>query len=105
VIDNLFSNAVKYSLDGGTIQVSLQCQDDCAVLDVVDAGPGLGDTDKDKIFEAFYQGDSPSGGYAMKGNGLGLAIVREYLSAHEGTIELVDDLPSGAHFRVTLPVR
>jgi two-component system sensor histidine kinase GlrK len=103
VIDNLFSNAVKYSPDGGTIHVSLQCQDACAVLDVVDAGPGLDETDKDKIFEAFYQGESPSEGTAVKGNGLGLAIVREYLSAHEGTIELVDDLPSGAHFRVTLP--
>jgi two-component system, NtrC family, sensor histidine kinase GlrK len=103
VIDNLFSNAVKYSPDGSTIHVSLQCQDECAVLDVVDAGPGLDETDKDKIFEAFYQGESPSEGAAMKGNGLGLAIVREYLNAHEGTIELVDDLPSGAHFRVTLP--
>ena len=105
VIDNLFSNAVKYSPDGGRIHVSLQRQDNCAVLDVVDTGPGLDETDKDKIFEAFFQGASPSGGSALKGNGLGLAIAREYLSAHEGTIELVDDLPSGAHFRVTLPMR
>lgn len=103
VIDNLFSNAVKYSPDGGMIHVSLQCQDERAVLDVVDAGPGLDETDKDKIFEAFYQGESPSEGSAIKGNGLGLAIAREYLNAHEGTIELVDDLPSGAHFRVILP--
>jgi two-component system sensor histidine kinase GlrK len=103
VIDNLFSNAVKYSPEGGTIQVSLQRQDDCAVLDVVDAGPGLDDTDKDKIFEAFYQGEIRSEGSVMQGNGLGLAIVREYLSAHEGTIELLDHLPGGAHFRVTLP--
>ena len=103
VIDNILSNAVKFSPDGSTIQISLQRRDNCAVLDMVDTGPGIAPHDQDKIFNAFYQGDVPSQGY-LKGNGLGLAIARDYLMAHHGSIELIDDRPSGAHFRVTLPV-
>ncbi len=104
IIDNLLSNAVKYSPDGGMIRVSLRHQDNRAVLDVVDAGPGIPPEDKDNVFEAFYQGAILSEGY-IKGNGLGLAIVREYVAAHHGTVEIVDDRCSGAHFRVTFPVR
>jgi two-component system sensor histidine kinase GlrK len=103
VIDNLLSNAVKFSPDGSTILVSLERRDNCAVLDVIDSGPGIALHERDKVFNAFYQGDVPAQGY-LKGNGLGLAIAREYLMAHHGIIELIDDRSSGAHFRVTLPV-
>lgn len=103
VIDNLLSNAVKYSPNGGVIHVSLQRQNGHAVLDVVDSGPGIETSEKDKVFEAFYQSGHNPQAY-VKGNGLGLAIAREYLSAHQGMIEVVDRPTSGAHFRVTLPV-
>jgi two-component system sensor histidine kinase GlrK len=103
VIDNLVSNAVKYSPEGGTIQITLRSRDDHAVLDVVDDGMGISPTEKHKIFDPFYQrGPTPDG--HLKGNGLGLAIAREYLTAHNGTIDAIDHAGSGAHFRVILPV-
>lgn len=103
VIDNLLSNALKYSPDGGKIRITLERRDDSAVLDVMDSGPGIGPREKDKVFEAFYQGAGSQGGH-IEGSGLGLSIAREYLVAHQGTIEVVDDTSRGAHFRVKLPV-
>lgn len=103
VMDNLFSNAVKYSPDGGKIHVTLQSRDAHAVLDVIDDGPGIPAAERDKIFDPFFQGGSSPAGY-LKGNGLGLAIAREYLTAHHGTIQAVDYLGHGAHFRVRLPL-
>ncbi len=103
VIDNLVSNAVKYSPEGGTIHITLQGRDDHAILDVIDDGMGVPQAEKHKIFDPFYQRGSTPNGY-LKGNGLGLAIVREYITAHHGTIDVVDRLGNGAHFRVRLPV-
>ncbi len=103
VIDNLFSNAVKYSPDGGKIHVTLQSRDAYAVLDVIDDGTGIPKTEQHKIFDPFYQrGRSPDS--YLKGSGLGLAIAREYLTAHHGTIEVIERAGNGAHFRVRLPV-
>jgi two-component system sensor histidine kinase GlrK len=104
VIDNLMSNALKYSPDGGKIRITLQRSNGCAVLDVMDSGPGIALTEKDRVFEAFYQVQQRQGGH-IEGSGLGLSIAREYLMAHQGTIELIDDVSQGAHFRVTLPVQ
>ena len=104
VIDNLLSNAVKYSPDGGKISISLKRGPERAILDVIDSGPGIDKKDKDKVFEPFYQGHMEHDG-PVKGNGIGLSIAREYLIAHNGSIEIIDDLPKGTHFRVTLPVK
>jgi two-component system sensor histidine kinase GlrK len=104
VIDNLMSNALKYSPDGGKIRITLQRHNGCAVLDVMDSGPGIALTERDRVFEAFYQGQQRQGRH-IEGSGLGLSIAREYLMAHQGTIELIDDVSPGAHFRVTLPVQ
>jgi len=101
-IDNLLSNAVKYSARGGTIKVALTQDTDSVVLDVVDSGPGIAAQDKPRVFEAFYQGMAAYEGH-VKGSGLGLAIAREYVTAHQGRLEIVDDVSQGAHFRMTLP--
>ena len=103
VIDNIVSNAVKFSPEGGTIHITLQTRDANAILDVIDDGRGISKTDKHKIFEPFYQKGPTPDGY-LKGNGLGLAIAFEYLTSHNGTIEVIDRSRNGAHFRVSLPV-
>ncbi|MEQ6341510.1 MAG: ATP-binding protein [Gammaproteobacteria bacterium] len=125
IIDNLLSNAVNYTPHQGTIMIRLrrmesagkQCKTDnqhegavkpgadVAVLDVADSGPGINPSERHKVFETFYRGSIPHDGY-IKGTGLGLSIAKEYVMAHGGSIELVEDgtLASGAHFRVTLPV-
>ncbi len=101
IVDNLISNAVKYSPVKGVIDIALARRDDCAVVDVRDQGPGIDSDERDRVFDAFYQGRAQSTG-PVKGSGLGLSITREFVNLHHGTIEVVDDSP-GAHFRLTLP--
>jgi len=101
-IDNLVSNAVKYSMRGGTIRAALTHEAGDVILDISDTGPGIADEDKPRVFEAFYQGAAAYEGH-VKGSGLGLAIAREYVAAHHGQLEIVDDVSQGAHFRLTLP--
>jgi two-component system sensor histidine kinase GlrK len=105
IVDNLVSNAVKYSPRGGSIRVELSQRDGFAALDVVDQGTGVDPEERQRIFESFYQGRPPAEG-KVKGSGLGLAIAREYALAHGGRIEAVDraDGRPGAHFRLLLPL-
>jgi len=104
VVDNLLSNAVKYTPEGGTVRLKARSTDGALWLDVCDSGPGIEPAEKDKVFDAFYRGESVSNG-PIHGSGLGLAIAREFVEAHQGRLELVS-VPGqkGAHFRVTLPL-
>lgn len=100
MLDNLLSNAIKYSPDRGLISMKLYKEGADAVLEVLDEGPGIPPVDREKIFEAFYRGaDAPVA--AIKGSGLGLSIVKEYVQLHKGRIEVLDG--PGAHFRVRFP--
>lgn len=101
IVDNLLSNAIKYSPPGGRVKISLSEDGDKAVVDVLDQGPGILPEEREKIFEAFYQGKVPARGH-VKGSGLGLFIIREFIKLHHGIIELVNE-PAGAHFRILLP--
>jgi two-component system sensor histidine kinase GlrK len=103
VVDNLISNAVKFSPFNGTIRLLVRLRGTDAIIDVTDQGPGIPAAERDKVFEPFYQGRTEYSG-SVKGTGLGLAIVREYVEAHGGYAEVMDDENSGAHLRVTLPV-
>ncbi|HSO07118.1 MAG TPA: ATP-binding protein [Pelomicrobium sp.] len=103
VVDNLLSNALKFTPKGGRIELALHREDDRAVIDVVDSGPGIGPEERDRIFRPFMQGRALQSG-PVKGTGLGLSIVHEYVTAHGGTVEVVDRPPPGAQFRVTLPL-
>lgn len=105
ILDNLISNAVKFTPDGGTI--TLRAAYDEAgqhlVLDVADTGPGIPHDERPRIFEAFYQGATPQGGL-VRGTGIGLSVVQEFVHAHGGAIEIVDGEFPGAHLRVRLPL-
>jgi two-component system, NtrC family, sensor histidine kinase GlrK len=105
VVDNLVSNAIKYSPRSGVIDLRLGSEGGDAVLDVIDQGPGVAPDDRGRIFDSFYQGLAPAEG-RVKGSGLGLAIAREYAIAHGGRIELKDraDGERGAWFRLWLPL-
>lgn len=102
IIDNLFTNALKYSPEEGSITLHLYAEDGQAVFEIMDQGPGIPHTEWDRVFEAFYQGSIPPV-RAYDGTGLGLAIVREYVLASGGTIELCES-EEGACFRVSLPL-
>jgi two-component system sensor histidine kinase GlrK len=84
----------------GLISIKLYEQAGDAVFEVLDEGPGIARTEREKIFEAFYRGaDVPVS--AIKGSGLGLSIVKEYVLLHKGSIEVLDG--PGAHFRIRFP--
>lgn len=102
VVANLVSNAIKYSPDGGMISLALRREGEHVVFDVKDAGPGIPPGDRDRVFDWFYQGAGVPHG-RIQGSGLGLAIAKEFVVAHGGRIEVVDESGGGAHFRVTLP--
>ncbi|MCS6947464.1 MAG: HAMP domain-containing histidine kinase [Steroidobacteraceae bacterium] len=104
IIDNLLSNAIKYSPKGGTIFVRGDAVERDIVIDVADCGGGIAPEERARIFEAFYTGRAPQGG-RLRGTGIGLSVVMEFVNAHGGTIQIVDGEYPGAHFRVRMPQR
>ncbi len=104
VLDNLVSNAVKYSPEGGIISLEVHAEADKIAIEVGDAGPGIAAEDRERVFEWFFQGKLGHQG-PVKGSGLGLAIAREFVLAHRGSIEVIAERAPGAHFRVSLPIQ
>jgi two-component system sensor histidine kinase GlrK len=103
VLDNLLSNALKYSPRGGTIFIHARADRDVLMLDVADTGPGITKEERGAIFDAFYSGRAPTAGH-LKGTGIGLSVVSEFVQAHGGSIEIVDGMFPGAHFRIRIPL-
>ena len=103
VIDNLLSNAFKFSPDGGRIVVSgevIEPNRDRVRLVVEDTGAGIATADLAKIFKKFRQGRT--GG--RKGTGLGLTIVELLVNAHHGTVRVESEVGKGSRFIVELPI-
>jgi two-component system, NtrC family, sensor histidine kinase GlrK len=100
-VGNLLSNAIRFSPQGGVIRLVLLDLPGRASLDIIDQGPGVAESDRDRIFEPFYRGERQPQG-AVRGTGIGLSIVHEYIVAHGGRIELLPQR-QGAHFRIELP--
>lgn len=101
---NLVDNAIKYTPAGSTIVVGARREGDMVRISVADDGPGVSDTDKERIFDRFQTGSTlrcPADG--TRSFGLGLALCRSIAEAHGGAIEVRDNVPSGAVFSFTLP--
>jgi two-component system sensor histidine kinase TctE len=79
---NLIDNALRYTQKGGTVTVQCGTRNGAAWLAVEDDGPGIAETERDKVFARFYRGESQAG----DGSGLGLAIVREICSLHRASV-------------------
>jgi two-component system, NtrC family, sensor histidine kinase GlrK len=103
ILENLLSNAIKYSPRGGVIVVRAGASDEDLVLEVADSGPGVAPEERARIFDAFYTGRAPSG--HVKGTGIGLSVLNEFVNVHQGTVEIVDGEFAGAHFRIRMPLR
>ena len=102
VLENLLSNAIKFTPHGGTIHLHAYPDGQTTVIDFADTGPGIAPDERDKVFEAFYSGNAPQGG-PLKGTGIGLSVVREFVEAHGGTVDIVTGQYPGAHLRIRLP--
>ncbi len=101
--DNLLSNALKFTPEGGRIEVSVSEQDGKCVLEVSDSGLGIPKAERGRLFERFFR-TSEATERAIPGTGLGLAISRAIVEAHGGVIDVVDRDGPGATFRVELPL-
>ncbi len=100
-LSNLVANAIAFSPPGGEVRLSLGTHGDTVRIDCTDQGPGVLPEEAERIFDPFVQG-SRSAQRSGKGNGLGLAIVREFVTAHGGRVAALDSA-RGAHFRIELP--
>lgn len=103
VISNLLENALRYTPDGGRIDVDLIVlnQDVCVI--VRDNGPGFPTESLPHLFERFYRAD-PSRSRASGGSGLGLSVVRAIIKQHAGTVQATNAVTGGAHLELQLPL-
>lgn len=99
VWNNLFSNAFKFTDDGGSVRLSLHADGAYAVIKVADTGCGISQEVGERIFEKFYQGDNS---HSTEGNGLGLALVKRVINIIGGEIGVESALGKGTTFTVRL---
>jgi two-component system OmpR family sensor kinase len=110
VLSNLVTNALTHTPAGTPVALALRAEEDDAVLEVSDRGPGLTPDQAERVFERFYRVDkartrrAASSGESHRGAGLGLAIVAALVAAHQGTVEVQTAPGEGATFRVRLPL-
>lgn len=104
LLDNLVSNAIKYTPENGSITITVDKLDDEWVqVAVEDTGVGIKKKDLNRIFERFYRVDKARS-RSMGGTGLGLSIAREIVRAHGGVISIQSDPPQGTRVSFTLPM-
>jgi two-component system sensor histidine kinase VicK len=104
VLDNLVSNAIKFTADGGHIQIHVSSIDQVSLeISVKDNGIGIPKKDLNRIFERFYRVDKARS-RNMGGTGLGLSIAREIIRAHNGEIEIESEYSRGTKVTFTLPI-
>jgi signal transduction histidine kinase len=103
IIFNLLSNSIKFTPSGGAIEVNIYDKTDNIVISVKDTGLGIPIEKQSSIFEKFFQVDK-SLSRNREGSGIGLSIVKELVSLHDGNIELNSTLGKGSEFRIELPV-
>jgi two-component system sensor histidine kinase BaeS len=101
VVSNLLSNAARYCRAGDTVTVGVAACDGQARLVVSDTGPGISPDDLPHVFDRLWRGQ---GADRVGGSGIGLAVVRELVTAHGGRVEATSDGRSGTHVTVTLPL-
>jgi two-component system NtrC family sensor kinase len=102
MLDNLMSNAIKYTPNGGKIELKVEMQAQEVILQIRDTGPGIPPADQPHIFEKFYRGSNVPRG--VGGAGLGLAIVKSIMDSHGGRIWVDSVLGQGSTFTVVLPL-
>ena len=102
VLTNLLLNGMKYSAENSTIRLKIALESQCLIFKVENQGIGIPQAEQERIFEPFFRASNAS---KIKGNGLGLAIVQEYVNLCGGTITLENNLPAKTIFKVTIPLK
>lgn len=102
LLGNVVGNAIKFSPDGGTVDVALTAHAARVEVVVTDHGPGIAAHEQDRLFTDFFRSEDPAA-QARAGSGLGLAIVERIARRHGGRVAVVSEHGAGSTFRVTLP--
>jgi signal transduction histidine kinase len=102
LLDNLISNAIKFTPEGGRVEVRASPTENGVLLEVVDTGMGLGAEEAELVFDRFFR-SARVVAQQLPGTGLGLFIARAIVEAHDGTIVASDRESGGASFRIELP--
>lgn len=103
VINNLISNAIKFTPDGGSIEIKTRIESDLFILTVQDSGSGIPGGKEEVIFERFHRLSRPEEEY-VEGMGVGLELSQTLAKLHNGNIEAVAGIDKGALFQLTLPL-
>jgi signal transduction histidine kinase len=103
LLDNLVSNAIKFTPEGGRVDVRIRTVKNRAVLEVRDSGMGIPAGEQEFLFQRFFRTSSATE-QAIQGTGLGLAISKAIVEAHSGRITVASEEGAGTTFRVTLPL-
>jgi signal transduction histidine kinase/DNA-binding response OmpR family regulator/ligand-binding sensor domain-containing protein len=106
VLINLISNAIKYNIKGGDVEVKVHEQDNHVYFTIRDTGPGISVDLQEKIFEAFYHNPSVVGenGAFAKSTGIGLSLTKSLVKLHKGKIDLNSRVGKGSVFTVIIPI-
>jgi signal transduction histidine kinase len=102
VLTNLIDNAIKYSPEGGAVEIRLDSQNGECLIEVADEGLGIPSSELERIFEKFYRLD-PQQTRGVGGSGLGLYICRELVARMNGRLEVDSEPGQGSRFTVALP--
>jgi signal transduction histidine kinase len=103
LLDNLVSNAIKFTPEGGEVRVSVGALNGAVRLEVADTGIGIPVEDQQRLFERFFRA-STAADSQIQGTGLGLYIARAIVEAHGGEITFESEAGRGTAFRIELPV-
>ncbi len=104
VIDNLISNAIKYSHPGGLVQIKINCDNKKWMLQVKDNGIGINKKAQRKLFKEFYRGDNAKNSKIV-GSGIGLLLAKKYVNLHNGIISFESQEDVGSTFKIEIPYR
>lgn len=104
IVDNLISNAIKYSSPKSAIDITFTTAPDSWSLSVADNGIGIPRKDRKKLFKEFYRGENAVNSH-ITGSGIGLALVKKLVEIHEGTIKLKSEENVGSTFEISIPYR
>ncbi|MEO8594237.1 MAG: CHASE2 domain-containing protein [Candidatus Solibacter sp.] len=103
-VENLVSNAIKYSPDGTVVSISARAEEGCIVIEVADQGYGIPEADLARVFEKFYRVPRVQDA-GTPGTGLGLALVREIAELHHGSINVKSEVNQGSTFILRIPCK
>lgn len=103
VLNNLISNAIKYTPEGGTVELRAHAGDGIGIIEIADTGYGIPDADLSRIFDKFFRVNTKLH-RAVNGTGLGLSIAKALIEKHGGRISVTSTLGVGSTFAVTIPL-